>query len=85
MTTTHNDLEGRRALVTGATSGIGKAIAMRLARDGVEVIVHGRDARRGSDTVDAITAAGGRARFEAADLSTLDDVHRLAEVAGDVG
>jgi NAD(P)-dependent dehydrogenase (short-subunit alcohol dehydrogenase family) len=71
-------------LVTGATSGIGKAIAMRLARDGVEVIVHGRDARRGSDTVDAITAAGGRARFEAADLSTLDDVHRLAEVAGDV-
>ena len=54
-------LQNQRALVTGATSGIGRAIALQLARDGAEVIVHGRDAARGANTVEAITAAGGRA------------------------
>ena len=39
-------LQNQRALVTGATSGIGRAIALQLARDGAEVIVHGRDAAR---------------------------------------
>jgi NAD(P)-dependent dehydrogenase (short-subunit alcohol dehydrogenase family) len=45
-----NNLEGQRALVTGATSGIGRAVA-----------VHGRDAARGAETVEEITGAGGRA------------------------
>ena len=57
------------ALVTGATSGIGQATAFALADDGYEVIVHGRDIVRGADTVKAIEARGGRARFVAADLS----------------
>jgi NAD(P)-dependent dehydrogenase (short-subunit alcohol dehydrogenase family) len=64
------------ALVTGATSGIGQAAALKLAGDGFTVIVHGRDAARGSAVVDAIVAGGGRARFVAADLSDpsgLDD------------
>ena len=56
------DLEGLSALVTGATSGIGKAVAEQLARHGAEVIVHGRDAARGQAVADAINADGGKAR-----------------------
>jgi NAD(P)-dependent dehydrogenase (short-subunit alcohol dehydrogenase family) len=63
MTTHNSDLENQTALVTGATSGIGRAIAFQLARQGAEVLVHGRDAQRGAMTVEAITAAGGQARF----------------------
>ena len=83
-TSSRKTLEGQKALVTGATSGIGRAIAVRLARDGAEVVVHGRDAGRGMTVVDAITAEGGRARFVAADVSDAGAVTRLAEEAGDV-
>ncbi|BBX63317.1 short-chain dehydrogenase [Mycobacterium saskatchewanense] len=72
------------ALVTGATSGIGRAVALNLARDGFEVIVHGRDAGRGAATVDEIAANGGRARFVAADLADADAVTALAADAGEV-
>jgi len=77
-------LEGQKALVTGATSGIGRAIALQLADEGVEVIVHGRDALRGAETVRAIEARGGRARFVAANLSDSTEVRRLAEEASDI-
>src|SRR5207237_7833737 len=73
------DLQDQRALVTGATSGIGRAVALQLARQGAEVVVHGRDAARGADTVDAIAAAGGRARFVAADLADIADLQRLVD------
>ncbi len=56
------DLEGIGALVTGASSGIGRAAAEELGRHGAEVVVHGRDAARGSAVVDSITGAGGKAR-----------------------
>ncbi len=83
-TITHNPLEGQRALVTGATSGIGRAVALQLARDGAEVIVHGRDAARGAETIEEIAAAGGKASFVAADLRDPADVQRLARDVGDV-
>ncbi|MDE0050543.1 MAG: SDR family oxidoreductase [Rhodospirillales bacterium] len=61
-------LQGRRALVTGAASGIGAAIAEAFAREGAHVAVHARSDERAGPTVAAIEAAGGRAFAAAADL-----------------
>src|SRR3954451_9851796 len=82
--TDQHELEGQRALVTGATSGIGRAVALQLARDGAEVVVHGRDVARGAATVEEITAAAGKASFVAADLGDAADVRRLANEVGEV-
>src|SRR5437867_1964756 len=78
------DLEGLGALVTGATSGIGRAAAEELGRHGAELVVHGRDAARGPAVVDTITAEGGKARFVAADLTDPVQVDQLVDQAGAV-
>jgi NAD(P)-dependent dehydrogenase (short-subunit alcohol dehydrogenase family) len=78
------DLEGKVALVTGATSGIGKAAAIQLAAQGATVIVHGRDADRGAAVVAEIENGGGSARFVGADVGEPAQALQLAEDVGDV-
>ncbi len=78
------DFENKTALVTGSTSGIGRAIALELARQGAYVVVCGRNAARGAETVGAIESAGGSARFIQADMSDIESVRHLADEAGDL-
>src|SRR5258708_20027160 len=78
------DIFPARAFVTGATAGSGRAVALKLAADGFEVIVHGRDAGRGAQTVKEIERSGGQARFLPADLGNPGEIRRLAEQAGDI-
>jgi NAD(P)-dependent dehydrogenase (short-subunit alcohol dehydrogenase family) len=78
------ELDGKKALVTGGTSGIGREVAKQLAALGAEVYVSGRDAGRGAEAVAEIEAAGGRGRFVAADLADFDALGKLAEEVGPV-
>jgi NAD(P)-dependent dehydrogenase (short-subunit alcohol dehydrogenase family) len=77
-------LQDKTVLVTGSTSGIGRATAERFAAAGAQVIVSGRDQTRGEEVVAQIEKSGGRARFIAADLDGPDGARGLAEEAGDV-
>src|SRR4051812_25799489 len=71
-------LEHKLALVTGASRGIGAAIAARLAREGASIIVnYSSSAERAEAVVKAIRAEGGQAEAVAADLSTLPGVAKL--------
>ena len=76
----------KTALITGSTSGIGRATALKLARNSVRVVVSGRDARRGQDVVEMIRSEGNEAYFIPADLIDAQSAVELAanatEVAG---
>ncbi len=67
------------ALVTGSTDGLGRAVALALAASGFEVLIHGRDARRGGELVRQISEQGGSAAFQRADLASLAEVRTLAD------
>jgi NAD(P)-dependent dehydrogenase (short-subunit alcohol dehydrogenase family) len=69
----------KTALVTGATDGVGRVVAKRLAKDGWRVLAHGRNAERGASLVKEIEAAGGKAAFLKADFAALAEVRTLAD------
>ncbi len=76
-------MAGERALVTGSTAGIGRAIAVAFAREGAQVVVTGRDHRRGREVAREIASGGGRAEFVAADLHEEDACDALVAAAAD--
>jgi 3-oxoacyl-[acyl-carrier protein] reductase len=73
------DLSGQTAIVTGASRGIGKAIALALAANGVKVACVARSADKLKETVDEIAAAGGTAEVHTLDVTDSDAVTKLVE------
>lgn len=71
-------LAGKRALVTGSSAGLGEAIAIMLAEEGVHVIVHGRNEERTNAVVQRIIEAGGAAEAALGDLSTDEGADSVA-------
>jgi len=79
------DLRGKTALVTGSTSGIGRATAIALAARGARVLVVGRDEQRAKDVVTEIEGSGGSATFRLTTLSDLESARDLVEWATEAG
>jgi 3-oxoacyl-[acyl-carrier protein] reductase len=67
-------LQGKRALITGSSSGIGEAIAKTLATEGATVVIHGRNPVRAQRVINGIQSDGGKAVMALGDLSTLKGV-----------
>src|SRR6516162_5510678 len=72
-------LPSQVALVTGAASGIARAVAIRFAREGVAVMAADTSERGGSETVEQICAAGGKALFAKLDVSKPDQVKQVVQ------
>src|SRR3979411_1069586 len=73
------------ALITGGTSGIGRAVANKLAQLGVHVLVVGRNLVRGEKTIAEIRTAGGEADFIASDLRDASSARQVASRAIELG
>jgi 3-oxoacyl-[acyl-carrier protein] reductase len=74
-------LNDKRALVTGGTSGLGAEIARMLAQEGVKVVVHGRNRDRAQAVIDEIEAKGGQAAAALGDLMTADGAQAVIKAA----
>jgi NAD(P)-dependent dehydrogenase (short-subunit alcohol dehydrogenase family) len=74
-------VEGKVAIVTGAGSGIGRASAMLLAKEGAKTVVVDRNAEAGEETVRMIREAGGEAIFVKADVSEAEDIKKMVKTA----
>ena len=75
------ELAGKRTLVTGGGSGLGEAIAKRLAHEGCRLIVHGRNVERAERVSAEIRAEGGEAHVAIGDLSRDDQASAVADIA----
>jgi NAD(P)-dependent dehydrogenase (short-subunit alcohol dehydrogenase family) len=74
------NVAGKTVFITGSTDGVGRYVALELAKQGANLLIHGRDAARAKAVVDEISRGGkGSARFYQADLSSLADVRKLAD------
>src|SRR5579884_2820253 len=74
-------LQGKRALVTGSSSGIGAAIAATLAREGAAVVVHGRNRERAEQVAYEIGRGGGRVAVAIGDLTDVQQAQDVAQAA----
>jgi len=72
-------LKDKQALVTGSNTGIGRGIAMVLAREGATVVVHGRNAERAQKVADEISGIGGKAIVALGDLATDEGAHAVID------
>ena len=79
--TDFRSVEGKIAVITGATSGIGREIAKTFAANGMKVVIGGRNAERGAKIVADIVNKGGEATFVQGDVRNEEDVKKLVSVA----
>jgi NAD(P)-dependent dehydrogenase (short-subunit alcohol dehydrogenase family) len=74
-------MKGRTAIITGATSGMGRATALLFAREGAAIVASGRDDARGRELIAEIRGAGGRAEFVAGDVALPETNRQLVDTA----
>ena len=78
------ELDGKFAVVTGGTSGIGEAVARRFAREGATVVITGRNISRGAEVAAAIESAGGVGHFVEVDVRDAEHVQSMAAEVGEL-